>query len=35
MATHRGHCFCEAVEIEVNGTPEAKLPGAIEEWQKD
>ena len=23
MATHRGHCFCEAVEIEVNGAPEA------------
>ena len=23
MATHQGHCFCGAVEIEVNGAPEA------------
>ena len=23
MATHQGHCFCAAVEIEVNGAPEA------------
>ena len=23
MAAHRGHCFCGAVEIEVNGAPEA------------
>jgi len=23
MATHQGRCFCGAVEIEVNGTPEA------------
>ena len=28
MATHQGHCFCGAVEIEVNGAPEAMPLGS-------